>query len=96
MIRHIVIFQFDESKTTEAELLSIKADLENLVSVIPELNKMEVGINVNVNEQQDLVLIADVNDMNALEAYAKHPAHLEVAKRIGPIKTGRTCVDYTF
>ena len=49
MIRHIVIFQFDETKTTEAELLSIKADLENLVSVIPELYKMEVGINVNLN-----------------------------------------------
>lgn len=96
MIRHIVIFQFDESKTTEAELLAIKADLENLVTVIPELNRMEVGININTNEQQDLVLSADVNDLDALESYAKHPAHLEVAQRIGAIKTGRMCVDYTF
>ena len=96
MIRHIVIFQFDETKTTEAELLSIKSDLENLVNIVPELNKMEVGINVNTNEQQDLVLTADVQDLAALEAYAKHPAHLEVAQRIGAIKTGRMCVDYNF
>lgn len=94
MIRHIVIFQFDKEKAKEAELATIKADLEALVDYIPELTKMEVGINVNPAEKQDLVLTADVANMDNLEVYAKHPKHVEVATKIRAIATGRTCVDY--
>ncbi len=95
MIRHIVIFQFDENKTNEAEIMSIKADLENLVNLIPELIKMEVGINNNPAEKQDLVLTADVKNLADLDVYAQHPKHLEIAKRIRAIANGRTCVDYS-
>lgn len=95
MIRHIVIFQFDETKASEAEIMTIKAELEALVDHIPELVKMEVGINMNTEEKQNLVLTADVKDLNDLFIYAKHPKHLEVAVKIRAIVTGRTCVDYT-
>lgn len=95
MIRHIVIFQFDETKAHEAEVMSIKAELEALVDYIPELIKMEVGININTEEKQDLVLIADVKDLKDLNIYATHPKHLEVGVKIRTIATGRTCVDYT-
>lgn len=95
MIRHIVIFQFDETKASEAEVMAIKAELEALVDHIPELKKMEVGINNNPAEKQDLVLTAEVNNYADLDIYAKHPMHLEVGKKIRAILTGRTCVDYT-
>lgn len=75
-------------------MATIKAELEALVDIIPELIKMEVGINISPAEKQDLVLTADVENMEGLEIYAKHPKHLEAAKRIRAIATGRTCVDY--
>jgi len=95
MIRHIAIFQFDETKASEAEVMAIKAELEALVDYIPELKRIEVGININTEEKQDLVLTADVNDLKDLAIYAKHPKHLEVGVKIRSIANGRTCVDYT-
>lgn len=95
MIRHIAIFQFDEEKAVVADVIAIKAELEALVDYIPELRAMEVGINVNPDELQHLVLTADVDSLEDLEIYAKHPKHLEVAVKIRAIATGRTCVDYT-
>lgn len=94
MIRHIVIFEFDETKAIKAEVIAIKAELEALVEHIPELLGMEVGLNINPNEKQHLVLTADVDSLEDLEIYAKHPKHLEVAVKIRAIATGRTCVDY--
>lgn len=94
MIRHIVIFQFNEEKAATADIPAIKSGLENLVDEIPELLKMEVGINVNAKEKQHLVLTADVKDLNDLDIYAKHPKHLAVAAKIKAIATGRSCVDY--
>lgn len=94
MIRHIAIFQFEESKISDALLASMKIELEALVHKIPQLLKMEVGINANRKEKQHLVLTADVDNLEALEIYATHPAHLEVAKTIKAVATLRTCVDY--
>lgn len=94
MIRHIVVFQFDKEKAVNTDIEAIKTELEALVNDIPALISMEVGINVNPNEKQHLVLTADVNNMDDLEIYARHPKHLAVAAKIKAIATGRSCVDY--
>lgn len=94
MIRHIAIFQVDEAKSTKAELEGIKTDLENLVDLIPELLAIEVGININPEEKQHLVLTADVENKADLDAYAQHPEHKKVGVRLRALVTGRTCVDY--
>lgn len=94
MIRHIAIFQFNNDKISNEWIIQIKTGLETLVDKIPELSRMEVGINVNSAEKQHLVLTADVDTLEALEIYATHPAHLEVAKQIKPKAVLRTCVDY--
>ncbi len=94
MIRHIVIFQLDEVEATQEKLQEIKSALENLVEFIPVLSKMEVGINVNPDEKQQLVLVADIASLEDVDVYAKHPKHLEAAALIKPIAKLRTCVDY--
>lgn len=94
MIRHIVIFEMEDEKATLETLTGIKTELEALVNKIPELIKMEVGINVNSAEKQHLVLTAVVKDMHDLEVYAKHPEHVKVGGLIRPILKMRTCVDY--
>ena len=94
MIRHIAIFQVDEEKSTKEELEGIKIDLENLVELIPELLSVEVGININPEEKQHIVLTANTKSMEDLDIYAKHPEHKKVGARIRAIVTARTCVDY--
>lgn len=94
MIRHIVVFQFEANKVTESLLHKMKIELEALVDKIPVLQRMEVGLNANPSENHHLVLTADLDDMAAVETYAKHPAHQEVVKLIKPVTVQRACVDY--
>ncbi len=94
MIRHVVIFQFDKEKATEADLLEISANLEALVDIVPELVSIEVGINMNPAEKQDLTLIAEVANLDDLATYNVHPAHKAVGAKIRAILVERTCVDY--
>lgn len=97
MIKHIVSFKL---KGTPEERLRIaeefKSALLALPPVIEPLEKMEVGINENPNEDWDIVLTATLPTMADVEVYAKHPAHLAAAAIIAPYKDMRACVDYSF
>ena len=95
MIKHIVFFKFKSVAGKNALMQSIKEELEKLPSVIKELKEIHVGININPAEKWDLSLEAIVENMENLDAYAKHPAHQEIVKKmIAPIKEDRACVDY--
>lgn len=99
MIKHIVFFGIagEYNGVSKSELCTIiKADLEALKPLIPELISIEVGINhpsapaVNY----DLALYSEFESMEALNAYQLHPEHQRVAAFIGKVKTSRACVDY--
>jgi len=50
MIKHIVMWRFKkeaEGKTKEENIQIIKKDLEALKGVIPQINELEVGVNIN-------------------------------------------------
>jgi len=94
MIRHLVIFEFDKTKAKQEIIQEIKNELETLPTIIPELKKIEVGININPAEKQDLSLTADLDTLDDLALYNQHPAHLAVGAKIRSILTQRTCVDY--
>ena len=97
MIKHIVLSKLEESEHINVRLQAIRERLEAQVQVIPELNEMQVGINVNPEEKWDFSLEAVVADLHALEVYANHPAHQEIVKTlIAPVKVYRACVDYRF
>lgn len=97
MVKHIVAFRL---KGTPEERLEIskkfKAALEALPPVIEVLRKIEVGINENPSETWDVVLTAELDKMEDVEVYAKHPAHVAAASIVGPHKEDRACVDYIF
>lgn len=99
MIKHIVLFKFREdlpAAEKETKLKSIKAGLEALTSKVETLNKMEVGINANPEEEYDLALISEFNSMKDLQAYAVHPEHVKAGAAIREILEKRACVDYEF
>ena len=44
----------------------------------------------------DLSLIFDFKNMDDLNAYQKHPMHVEFGKFIAAIRESRACIDYEF
>lgn len=95
MIKHIVLFRFQNIEDKEIKLNQIKKELEELPGIISELKEIQVGINVNPAEKWDLSLEALVANLHDLDVYANHPAHQQIVKnRIAPIKEDRACVDF--
>ena len=94
MVKHIVMLDFkDENKKENLE--KVKAMLEALVQTVPTLITMEVGINFSDEERaMDLSLYSTFENKAGLEAYAIHPAHLEVITFIKTVATGSKVSDY--
>ncbi len=94
MIVHIVMFKFkDENK--QENLLVVKSKLEELVSKIPTLNSIEVGINfVQEARAFDLSLYSTFNTKDDLKTYALHPEHLKVVELIKSVTLESKVVDY--
>lgn len=94
MVVHIVMFQFKE-EDKEANLARVKTMLEALPSTIETLKRMEVGIDISKSERSfDLVLTSTFDDQEGLNAYAVHPAHLEVVNVIKEVTIVAKVVDY--
>lgn len=99
MIKHIVFFGIAdeaEGKSKVEQLEYIKNELENLIHLIPELKKIEVGINHPDAPagNYDLVLYTEFDNMADLDTYQVHNEHKRVAAYIGKVKISRACVDY--
>ncbi|ADQ81049.1 Stress responsive alpha-beta barrel domain-containing protein [Paludibacter propionicigenes WB4] len=99
MIKHIVFFGLAEnaegkSKAENAKI--IKSELENLINFIPEIKKIEVGINdPNAPKTNyDIALYSEFDSLETLDIYQEHPEHKRVAAYIGKVKTTRAAVDY--
>jgi len=91
MIKHIVMWQLKD----KGEAPVLKKRLEALNGKIPGLFHVEVGIDFLESEQSaDLVLIAELENREALNAYQQHTEHRAVAPRMKAAAVSRTVVDY--
>ena len=94
MIVHIVMFKFKEENRAE-NTARVKMMLETLPGKITSLLSMEVGIDCNGGERaMDLVLSSTFETHEGLQAYAAHPAHLEVVEVIKSVTEMSKVVDY--
>ena len=79
MLRHIVMFKFTDRQSAEEVSARLKIILEALPKHISELKGMEVGLNINTSPSAfDIVLTADLEDEDGLNAYRVHPEHKKV------------------
>jgi len=99
MIKHIVFFGLSEnaegkSKVENAQI--IKESLENLKHFIPEIKKIEVGINIpNVPKTNyDIALYTEFDSFEDVDVYQEHPEHKKVAAYIAKVYVSRAAVDY--
>ena len=83
--RHIVVWDFKEGLSEEEKdtlFNTMKEDLENLTNVIDGIVKLYLVrdvLNPGINGEGQLVLNSWFESEQAYEAYAVHPAHLEIA-----------------
>lgn len=93
MITHIVLFKLKDSSPSNVE--KARDVLLGMEGRIPELRHLEVGIDVLRSERSyDLALVAKFDSLEELQAYQKHPVHVEVAKYMTSVRESAVAVDY--
>ena len=93
MIRHIVMFRLQEEGREE--------NLKKFLSAAEGLKKLPglLGGDVVTNApgadgtNYDFALVFDFADLAALDAYQKHPVHVEFVKLVLTCKESRACID---
>lgn len=94
MIRHVAVFRFIPSFTA-AQREHWMSLLRALPAEVPGLRSMSVGVDVlGGPSAHDLAIVADFDDLDALDAYTRHPAHAEILRISGPVKASLATVDF--
>lgn len=94
MIRHVAVFRFTPD-FTEAQRRHWMSLLRALPAQIPQLLSMSVGADlVGGPASYELAIVADFADLEGLKAYNAHPAHAEILRISGPVKTALATVDF--
>jgi Stress responsive A/B Barrel Domain len=91
MVRHIVMWKLRD----KSEAAPLKQRLEALNGKIPGLIRLEAGIDFLASDQSaDLVLVAELENRAALDAYQAHAEHQTVVPLIRSAALSRTVADY--
>ena len=79
----------------EQNALLIKEKLESLKGQVSELIEIEVGIDIKIDGNDDIVLVALVKDREALDGYQNHALHQAILPFVRECCKSRHAVDYT-
>ena len=97
MIRHIVSWKLraDDEPEKAIAAAEIAAALTGLVGVIPEIVTLSVSRNIAyADKNHDVVLVADFETLDGLDAYQVHPEHIKAAGVVGARVVARASVDF--
>ena len=97
MVKHIIIWTLKDMPDSEKETVkaNIKAGLEGLKGKIDGLTEIKVQTDRLPSSNGDIMLDSTFESIEALKAYAVHPAHVEVADRdVRPFTATRSCIDF--
>lgn len=98
MVKHVILWQLDDSKTDEEKKqikIDMKRELEALVGKVPGLTQLTININPLATSNADVMLDSTLESEEALKGYAVHPDHVAVANTyVRPYTKSRVCMDY--
>ncbi len=92
MIRHIVLWSFRPG--TEAQREEFLSGLQALDGVIPEIRRMEIRRSCVPGGTYQACLIADFDDLDALDRYKHDPRHVAVSSLCKSIRDTRAAIDF--
>ncbi|MFZ4401412.1 MAG: Dabb family protein [Bacteroidales bacterium] len=97
MIRHIVLWKLKNSEKQEIKALNeekLKDELYALKKEIVQIKRLEIGINLNSDNEYDMSLLIDFDNYEDLMTYQNHPAHLKVVGFLKTIRDLKASIDY--
>ena len=97
MLRHIVMWKFNEGVDCEYIGAKIKGRILAFCDSMPEVKRSEVIYSPLSTSTHDIMLSIDVDDEEALQKYATSKEHVEIAEiLIKPNTNSRVAMDYLF
>lgn len=96
-IVHIVMWRMNGATADDrlSQARTAVAAFEATRGTIAGVLDMQVGVNVvEAPDAWDVALSMRFENRAALEAYANHPAHLEIKRLVGPLRLERKQVDF--
>ena len=93
MVTHVVLFKLKDR--SQESIQKAKDVLLGLQGRIPELRGFEVGADgLHSERSYDIALIAKFDDMAGLNAYQRHPEHVNAAEYMRQVREAAVAVDY--
>ena len=97
MIRHVVMWKFfaeAEGKTKQENMHLVQEQLYALVAKIPEILRMEIGMDVKgTDASMDLMLLTEFESVADMKIYAEHPEHKKVSVYVRRVIESRVVLD---
>ena len=94
MINHVVLMKFNPS-VTEADIEELERIMDDLPNKIIEIHAYEFGRDlVRSNVSYDFALVSLFANLDALQRYQAHPAHLAILRKLTPICESIAAVDF--
>lgn len=99
MVKHIVLFRFDDhysSNEKEDKTKLLTKALLDLKTKIDVIKNMEVNKKAPESQQTnyDLMLLTDFENFKDLDHYRIHPDHVKVVDLINSLNLKRAAIDY--
>ncbi|WP_455034315.1 Dabb family protein [Lachnoanaerobaculum gingivalis] len=94
MLKHIVMWKFNECVDKQIIGKEIKSSLLNLCKSMDEVIMADIVYNVLPTSTHDIILILDVKDEDALNKYATSKEHVAIVENlIKPNTNSRVAID---
>ena len=94
MIKHIILWNFQEGKGSEEDKLKIKNGLEALKDKISGIIDIEVITKPVAGSNAEIMLNSTFESVEALNNYQVHEEHVKVATFVRSVTCNRMCMDY--
>ena len=96
MIKHVVFCNF-KPEATDEQRREVVEELKAMRGKIGEIRDLAVGLNVIKSDRSwDLALVSSFDSLADLDAYANHPAHLPLKKKLGSLSKELGVVDFEY
>lgn len=97
MVKHIVLFRF-RSDVEPAVRRSVADTFRARILALPQkldfIRHLEVGFNINTDEQWDIALVSAFDTLDDVRRYSAFPDHQAAAGELKKYLDGRSCVDF--
>lgn len=96
MLKHVVFMKFKD-EVTDDKIAALEKGLAGLPGVIAEIKGFHFGRDVIHSERSyDFALVGDFENLEAMQRYQIHPAHVAVVALVRSLSSSILAVDFEY